>query len=138
MVGTLADAARTALRARTDALQRTASVNHDGLDDDLAVFKIFAVILVLGFPVCDCAAEKLLETDGCLFLRIFENIQSVVNLLSPDDVCHEAHLLGGSGYIIQLCDSCLLLDFFKPVGHFSFTFSHCSLSSHFNDYRSGL
>ena len=39
MIGTLADASGAALRARADALQRAAFVDHDGLDDDVAVLE---------------------------------------------------------------------------------------------------
>ena len=63
MVRTLADPSGAALRARTDSLERTAFADHDGLDIDITVVQLFALVRVLGFPVGDSAAESLLERD---------------------------------------------------------------------------
>lgn len=69
MVGTLADSPGAALRARTDSLQRAAFTDHDRLDINVAVVQLFGLIRILGFPVGDGAAEKLLKADRRLPLR---------------------------------------------------------------------
>ena len=124
MVGTLADASGTALRARTDALQRAAFADHDGLDIDIAVVELLALLRILGLPVGDGAAEKLLETDGSLPLGELQQVESAVDLDASDGVGHQAHFTGGSGDVIQLGNSCNLLGLLEAFCHKSFTLSH--------------
>ena len=92
MVGALANASGTALRARTDTLECASAINHDGLDIYVARLELLALVRVLGLPVCDGAAEQLLETDGCLSLGKVQKIKRTVYLNSTDSVCNETHL----------------------------------------------
>ena len=63
MVGTLADSSGPSLRAWADSLERAALIYHDGLHIHIAVIQFMRIVLILGFPVGDGAAEKLLKTD---------------------------------------------------------------------------
>ena len=61
MVGTLADPAGTALRARADSLEGASLVYHYCLDIYISVVQLLGLVLILGLPVRNSAAEKLLE-----------------------------------------------------------------------------
>ena len=131
VIGTLADAAGAALRARTDALQRAALVDHDGLDDDIAFFEFLRLLGILGFPVGDGALEERLETDGGLLLGEVEEVEGVIHLDTPDGVSDEAHLPRGGGSIFQYGDGGLLLGFFQALGHQMFSLTHSTISFYF-------
>ena len=62
MVGTLADPSGTALRARTDSLERATFAYHDSLDIYIAVVQLLGPVLILCLPVGNCTAEKFLKT----------------------------------------------------------------------------
>ena len=124
MVGTLADATGTALRARADALERASFVYHNGLNDHVPCFQLAGLIRVLGFPVGDGAAQELLQVCGCIPLGVVQQVQGVVNLLSADSIRHQAHLLRRSGDVVKFGDCGLLLGLFQALGHQSFSLSH--------------
>ena len=63
MIGALAYASGPTLGTGTDTFQHASAVNHNGLDIDIAVIQLLALVRILGFPVGDGAAEKFLETD---------------------------------------------------------------------------
>ena len=94
-----------------------AAINHDGLDVNVSVIELTALVRVLGFPVGDSTAEQFLHRNSSCFLGIVENIQGVVDLNSSHVVGDEAHLAGRSGDFSEFGDSHRLLGFFQPFGH---------------------
>ena len=124
MVGTLADAAGAALRARTDTLQRAAFVYHNGFDYDVAGLEFLGLLRILSFPVGDGALEEFLKILGCIPLGIVKKVQGVVYFLTADSVSDKAHLLRGGRYVVKFSDSGLLLGLFQALGHQSFSLSH--------------
>ena len=124
VVGTLADAAGAALRARTDSLQRTTFVDHEGLDVNVAVIELGRLLGVLGLPVGDSAADNLFEILRSSSLGVLQEIEGVVNFLTAHGVSDEAHLPGRGRDIVEFGNSGLLLGFFQALGHQSFSLSH--------------
>ena len=128
MIRTLADATGTALRARTDALQRAAFAHHDRLHIDIAVVELLGLIRILLLPVVNGAAEELLQTDRRFSLREVKEVECTVNLYTSDSVSHKTHLARRCRDIIQFGYSGVPLGLFQPFGHFFFTFTHNAIS----------
>ena len=61
MIGTLADSAGPSLRTRTDSLECAAFVNHDSLDDDIAIVQLTALVWILCLPVSHSTLDKFLK-----------------------------------------------------------------------------
>ena len=83
----------------------------------VAVVQLLALIRVLGFPVGDGAAEKLLKTDRRLPLREMKKVNRMVHLHTSHSVSDKTHLARGCRNIIQLSYCCILFGFLELLSH---------------------
>lgn len=84
-------------RIRAEALEDSGRVNEDGLDVEISVFDVCALVLLL--PVIDSREEEFLEAERGVLFRELEDAESLINLLAADEVSNELHLAGRSGTV---------------------------------------
>ena len=98
MAGRLADAVAAALGASGKTLERGALLNEDGLD--LQFVDVSAVVVL---SVGDSGLQNLLDDHSSFFLREFENVQSLVNLLAANQIRNQTAFVNRQANAAEDC-----------------------------------